>query len=79
MSALTLIISIIALVLAIVSFKRTGGLQDIKGQINNLESIMGPLREKTANVLGKMEKALRNPEKEEEPEKKEDDAGEGRE
>jgi hypothetical protein len=76
MYALILIISIIALVLAVVSFRRTGGLQDIKSQISNLESIMGPLREKTANVLGKMEKALRNTEKEEGPEKKEEDAGE---
>ena len=74
MAALTLIISIIALVLAVVSFRRTGGLQDIKSQINNLESIMGPLREKTANALEKMEKALRKTGKEETPEKKEEDA-----
>ena len=75
MSALTLIISIIALVLAIVSFKRTGGMQDLKNQINSLESIMGPLREKTANALEKMEKALRKTGKGEKPEKKEEETG----
>ncbi|MFA4909477.1 MAG: hypothetical protein WC649_00300 [Desulfobacteria bacterium] len=76
MYALILIISIIALVLAVVSFRRTGGLQDIKSQINNLESIMGPLREKTANALEKMEKALRKTGKGDTPEKKEEDASE---
>ena len=74
MSAFTLIVSIIALVLAVVSFRRTGGLQDIKSQINNLESITGPLREKTANALEKMEKSLRKTGKGETPEKKEKDA-----
>lgn len=76
MSALTLIISIIAVILAIVSFKRTGGLRDIKSQINNVESIMEHLREKTANALEKMEKALRKTGKGENPDKKEEDTSE---
>ncbi|MFH2013014.1 MAG: hypothetical protein ABIJ37_09995 [Pseudomonadota bacterium] len=71
MSELALIISIIALILSIVALKRVGGLEDIKSQIDNVESVMGTLKEKTANVLGRMEKALRNDEKVQEPEKKE--------
>ena len=71
MNVLVFLISVIALIFAIVAFRRTGGMTDIKDDINSLDSITSSFRERTANALEKMEKALRKEEKEEDTEKKE--------
>jgi len=52
MIALTFIIAVIALVVSILAYQRAEGSKDIKTQVN-------ALREKTANVLKKMESELR--------------------
>ncbi len=57
MSVLALIISIIALLLAFSAYQRTGGEKDLRRRVDEL-------REKTADLLDKVEQALR---KKEEP------------
>jgi hypothetical protein len=71
MTALVFIISVIALIIAIVAFRRTGGMTELKEDINSLDSITSSFRERSANALEKMEKVLRKEEKGEAPEKKE--------
>ncbi|MFH1624012.1 MAG: hypothetical protein ABID54_02510 [Pseudomonadota bacterium] len=73
MSVLALIIAIVALFLAIISFKRTGGIKELQDQVNSFDSIASSLRDKTASALQKMEKALRRTDKEGKPEKKEEE------
>jgi len=73
MIGLTFIIAVVALVLAIVAFRRTGGMTDVKSEVDSLDAVTESLREKTADVLGKMEKGLRKTDKEE---KKEEDSPE---
>lgn len=61
---LTFIIAVTALVLAIVAFRRTGGMTGLKEEVDSLDSVTENLRERTANALEKMEKALRRNDKE---------------
>ena len=65
MVGLTFIIAVVALVIAIVAFRRTGGVTAPKGEDDSLNSVTDSLREKTADALGKMEKTLRKTDKEE--------------
>ena len=72
------IISIIALVLSIWALKRTGrveemktkvdvlsslGLTEMKKQVEKLSTLSESLREKTANILDRLEKKVRGEEK----------------
>jgi len=66
MAALALIISIIALFLAFLAYQKVGGLGDLKKQTEVLTQIgdaiikaTNSLREKTADVLDKLEAGLR--------------------
>ena len=66
MAALALIISIIALFLAFMAYQKVGGLGDLKKQTEVLTQIgdaiikaTNSLREKTADVLDKLEAGLR--------------------
>ena len=67
MAALALIISIIALFLAFLAYQKVGGLGDLKKQTEVLTQIgdaiikaTNSLREKTADVLDKLEAGLRS-------------------
>lgn len=71
MTALVFIISVIALIIAIAAFRRTGGMTELKEDISSLDSITSSFRERSANALEKMEKVLRKDEKGEGTEKKE--------
>lgn len=80
MIALALIISIIALIIAIFAYQKVGGVADLKKQTEVLTNIgdaivkaTNSLREKTADVLDKMEAALRA--REEKAEKKKVEKG----
>ncbi|RLA81768.1 MAG: hypothetical protein DRG36_01080 [Deltaproteobacteria bacterium] len=66
-----MIISIIALILSIMAFQRTGGRDELKRQMESLSKATESLREKTADLLDKMEAALRAKGTEEKEEKKE--------
>jgi chromatin segregation and condensation protein Rec8/ScpA/Scc1 (kleisin family) len=69
MESLALIISIIALILSILAYQKVGGLGDQKKQSEVLSQIgdalikaSGSLREKTADILDKLETSLRTKE-----------------
>jgi len=67
MTILTLIIAIIALVIAILAYQRAGGIEELKRQIE-----AGSLREKTADLLARIEKKLRKEESIENSEEKQE-------
>ena len=70
METVALIISIVALIISIVAYSRTGGIAALKKRIEALtdagEDIVSKagdtLRDKTADVLGKVEDAVRGEE-----------------
>jgi hypothetical protein len=70
MGTVTLIIAIVALIIAIVAYSRTGGVADLKKRVEALtnagETMVSKagdsLRDKTADVLGKVEDAVRGEE-----------------
>lgn len=66
MEWVTLIISVIALGFSISAIKRTGGLKEMKKQIESVSSLGESLRKKTADVLDRVEKKVRGDEKPEE-------------
>jgi len=76
MEAITLLIAVIALVIAILAYQRTGGTAelkrqiesrvsspDIKQQMDALVAMTNSLREKTADALDRLEKVVRKTEK----------------
>jgi len=76
MEAITLLIAVVALILAILAYQRTGGTAelkrhveasvsspDLKRQIDALAAMTDSLREKTADALDRLEKAIRKTEK----------------
>jgi hypothetical protein len=76
MEAITLLIAVVALIVAILAYQRTGGTAemkrqiegaasspDLKRQIDALVSMTDSLREKTADALDRLEKAIRKTEK----------------
>lgn len=76
MEAITLLIAVIALVIAILAYQRTGGTAelrkqlesktaspDLKAQFDSLMAMTDALREKTADALDRMEKVVRKTEK----------------
>jgi hypothetical protein len=75
-ATLALIISIVALVLAIIAYNRTGGQANLNAQINDLRSKMekmktetservNKVREETATALEKLGKAVKKEERKE--------------
>jgi hypothetical protein len=70
MEIVALIISIVAIIIAIMAYSRTGGVADLKKRVEALtdagETIISKasdsLRDKTADVLGKVEDAVRGEE-----------------
>ena len=76
MEAVTLLIAVVALVLSILAYQRTGGTAELKRQIDSktssldlkkemdaLVAMADALREKTADALDRLERVLRKPEK----------------
>ena len=63
MEALTLIIAIIALVVALVAFARTGGVQDLRHQVQTLSSSSDSMRDRTADALERIEQFVRGKER----------------
>ena len=70
MGTVTLIIAIVALIIAIVAYYRTGGVAALKKQVEAItnagETMVSKatdsVRDKTADVLGKVEEAVRGDE-----------------
>jgi chemotaxis regulatin CheY-phosphate phosphatase CheZ len=68
MEAITLLIAVVALIIAILAYIRTGGMRDQMQQFNSLTSTdlkkqIDLLREKTADALDRLEKVVRKTEK----------------
>lgn len=63
MEALTLIIAVVALVIAVAAFVRTGGIRDLKGQVQTLSSTTDSVRERTADALNRIEQLVRGKER----------------
>ena len=76
MDAITLLIAVVALVLSILAYQRTGGTAELKRhfesktpsgdlqkQMEALTAIVDSLREKTADALERLEKSLRKADK----------------
>jgi len=76
MEGITLLIAVAALIIAILAYQRTGGLSDLrhqveskasspdlKKQIDALMAMTDSLREKTADALDRLEKTIRKSDK----------------
>jgi len=76
MEGITLLIAVVALIIAILAYQRTGGTAelkrqievgasspDLKKQIDALMAMTDALREKTADALDRLEKVVRKTEK----------------
>jgi len=76
MEAITLLIAVVALILSVLAYQRTGGTAELKRQIESktssldlkkemdtLAAMTDALREKTADALERLEKAIRKTEK----------------
>lgn len=76
MEGITLLIAVVALIIAILAYQRTGGTAELKRQIevgtsspelkkqmDALATMTDSLREKTADALDRLEKVIRKTEK----------------
>lgn len=63
MEYIALVLSIIALIVAIVAYGRTGGIKEVKAQVSTLGNSVESVRERTADALGKVERLVRGSEK----------------
>jgi len=72
MEAVTLILAVVALVIAIIAFQRTGGIGELRQQVDNLSSKTETVRERTANLLDRFERLVRGRAKESSDQEKED-------
>lgn len=63
MELLSLLLSIVALVLAGMAFNRTGGLRDVRRQLDALSRKAESARELAANTIDKLEDIVRGGEK----------------
>jgi len=76
MEGITLLIAVVALIIAILAYQRTGGTAELKRQIeagtsspelkkqmDALAAMTNSLREKTADALDRLEKVIRKTEK----------------
>ena len=63
MEVLTLLIAVAALAIAVAAYTRTGGIQKLRRQVDALGSASESVREKTADVLDRLERLIRGREK----------------
>lgn len=63
MEVFTLIIAVVALVLAVVAFMRTGGIGDLRRRLDTLATTTGAARDRTADALDRLERLVRGREK----------------
>ncbi len=63
MEVLSILLSLMALLVAILAYARTGGVKDLKDQVANLGSSLDAVRGRTADALNKLEHLVRGSEK----------------
>ena len=71
MEILTLLIAVVALVIAVAAFARTGGIQEVRRQVETISTKTESARDKTADALDRLARLIRgrkkpSPQKEEE-------------
>lgn len=59
MEIVTLIIAIVALVVAVAAYTRTGGIHDLRGQVKAMGSKTETFRARTADALDRLERTVR--------------------
>jgi hypothetical protein len=62
MARVALVISLVALVIAVLAYKEAGGTRALQENIRSLQGALDVARRETADALSKMERALRSPE-----------------
>ena len=63
MEVLSLVIAVIALVIAVAAFMRTGGVRELKHQVQALSSTTDSVRDRTADALNRLEQLVRGKER----------------
>ena len=63
MDVLALMTAVVALVIAIAAFRRTGGGRELKRQVQGLSSTTESLRDRTADALDRIEQLVRGRER----------------
>jgi hypothetical protein len=63
MEILSLIIAVIALLIAVAAFMRTGGVLELKRQVQALSSTTDSVRDRTADALNRFEQLVRGKER----------------
>lgn len=63
MEVVTLLIAVAALVIAVAAYTRTGGIQNLRRQVDSLSSASESVRERTADALARLERLIRGREK----------------
>jgi hypothetical protein len=62
MAKLALIISLVALVVALLAYREAGGNRALEDNLRSLQGALELARKETADALARMERALRSPE-----------------
>jgi len=76
MDVVTLVIAVLALVVAVIAFQRTGGIKDLWRQVEVLSSKSEGVRDRTADILERVERFVRGKEKPSPGDEKENESGE---
>lgn len=63
MEILSLIIAVVALLIAVAAFIRTGGVRDLRRQVQALTSTTDSVRDRTADTLNRLEHLVRGKER----------------
>ncbi|HET7853229.1 MAG TPA: hypothetical protein VFM04_02050 [Candidatus Methylomirabilis sp.] len=59
MAIVTFILAVLALVIAVLAYIRTGGLEDLRSQVKAVGPATEALRAKTADALDRLERVVR--------------------
>jgi len=59
MEVFTLLIALVALVIAVIAFQRTGGIKELRQEVDSLSSRTESVRGRTANLLDRFEQVVR--------------------
>jgi len=71
MKVITFMIAVLALVIALVAFQRTGGIEDLRHQVETLASKTETVRDQIANIFDRFERLIRGNDKPASPERSE--------
>ncbi len=71
MQVITFMIAVLALVIALVAFQRTGGIEDLRHQVETLASKTETVRDQIANMFDRFERLIRGNDKPAPPERSE--------